>query len=344
MLRGATNDCRNRHLWYVRPACGGYACWLYPDRDRRAWYLLDWWSGRTCWNVAEQRDLYRVMHDQTLRMMSHGLTPNEIAEAFRMPTSLEQSWHARPYYGAIPHNLRAIYAHYMGPYDGNPVNLHPLPPEAHASKTIAYMGGAEAVLKRAQADFAQGDYRWVVQVGMQLVFADPSNQAARALMADAMEQLGYQAESATWRNAYLLGAKELRHGAPKPVVGGLISKKVVSMLPMDMFLDYLAVRVNAEKAEGLALRIDWHMRDEGTQHKLTLSHAALSHAAGSHGAAAQSTVSMTRDQLGALVASNLPWLQAFQQGLIPHQGDAQALVQLLETLDEFSSNFNILEP
>ncbi len=294
--------------------------------------------------ITEQRDLYRVMHDQCLRLMSHGLTPNEIAAEFRMPASLAGSWHARPYYGAIEHNLRAIYAHYMGPYDGHPASLDPLPPVAAATRTIEYMGGAEAVLERARRDFDAGEYRWVVEVGRHLVFADPANRAARELVADAMEQLGYQSESSTWRNAYLLGAKELRFGAPKPGPGSVISRKVVSMLPMAMFFDYLAIRVNAPRAEGLQLRLDWRMSDEGDCHRLTLSHSALSHSPGSHGAAAMATVSTNREQLAAIVATGAPLAEALDRGQLAVDGDVDVVRRLFATFDEFPSNFNILEP
>lgn len=295
--------------------------------------------------ITEQRDLYRLLHDQTLRLMSHGLTPHEIAEQFRLPTSLERSWHARPYYGAIAHNVRAVYAHYMGPYDGNPVNLDPLAPQPAAHKYVEYMGGAEAALARAQADFDAGHYRWVVQVTHHLVFADPANQPARQLAADAMEQLAYQSESSTWRNAYALGAKELRFGAPKPPSGsvGIVTPKVVAMLPMDMFFDFLAMRVNAEKAEGLQLRIDWLMDGEAERWKLSLSHAALSHAIGTHGAAAMATVRMNRAVLAAIVAGP-GFAAAMEQGKIPVEGDAQVLRQLVGTLDHFNPMFNILEP
>ena len=303
-----------------------------------------WGRERVRQFITEQRDLYRVMHDQTLRMMSLGHTPHEIAEAFEMPESLATRWHARPYYGAIAHNLRAVYAHYMGPYDGNPFTLHPMTPEATAVKTLAYMGGRDAVLARAQADFDAGDYRWVVQVTQHLVFADPKDEAARDLAANAMEQLGYQAESATWRNAFLLGAQELRHGPPPALKGGIISRKVVAMMPMSMFLDYLAIRVNAPRAEGLQLRIDWQISDEDSVHQLTLSHGALSHAPGSHGEHAMATVRMTRAQLRDVVAAGAPFSQAFEQGLLPCSGDASALERLFATFDEFPSNFNILVP
>jgi len=177
------------------------------------------------------------------------------------------------------------------------------------------------------------------------VFADPGNRAARDLAANAMEQLAYQSESATWRNAYALGAKELRFGAPTPPKGatGIVTPKVVGMLPMAMFFDFLAMRVNADKAEGLQLHIDWVMDGEPQRWKLTLSHSALSHAVGSHGAQAMATVRMSRATLAAIVAG-AGFAAALQQGQIPIEGDVQALRLLLGTLDSFNPTFNILEP
>jgi len=296
--------------------------------------------------VAEQRDLYRYLHDQTLRMMSHGLTPDEIAEAFRMPASLERRWHARPYYGALAHNVRAVYAHYMGPYDGNPVHLDPLAPQPAAVKYVEYMGGADAVLERAQKDFDAGEYRWVVQVTHHLVFADPGNRRARELCADAMEQLGYQSESATWRSSYLLGAKELRRGAPRSPAGagGEVQPRVAAMMPMEMFFDFLAIRVDASKAEGQSLRIDWEMLDEGARWRLTLSHSALSHRPGSHGETAQAVIRTDRRALAAIVVPGIAFAQALADGMIDVAGDRGAVRALFDTFDRFEPMFNILEP
>jgi alkyl sulfatase BDS1-like metallo-beta-lactamase superfamily hydrolase len=298
--------------------------------------------------IVEQRDMYRYLHDQTLRLMSHGLTPNEIADEIRMPASLEGRWHTRPYYGAIAHNVRAVYAHYMGPYDGNPTNLDPLTPSAAGVKYVDYMGGADAVLERARKDFDAGEYRWVVQVTHHLVFADPANRAARELGADAMEQLGYQAESATWRSAYLLGAKELRVGAPKlppgMAGGGVVQPKVFSMMPMSMVFDSLAIRVNGPKAEGLSILVDWVMTDEARTWRLTLSNCALSHAQGTHGNAAQAVIRMDRAKLAAIVVGGVTFADALERGLIPVHGDSGTVRGLFATLDRFDPMFNILEP
>ncbi len=312
-----------------------------------------WGKDRVMTFLGEQRDMYRYLHDQTLRLMSHGMTPNEIANELMMPNNLSKRWHTRGYYGAVAHNVRAVYAHYLGPYDGNPANLHVLPPSAGGQKYVEYMGGAEALLKRAQADFERGEFRWVVEVLNHLVFADPGNKAARALAADAMEQLGYQAESATWRNSYLLGARELREGlptgpgAPVPTISG----EVAATVPLDMFLDVLAVRVNGPKAQDLVLRFDWEMRDEGQgksgrveRRKLTLVNGVLNHSEGSHGAKATASVSINRSALGDLAKRGLTMLQAYDEGLITAQGDGLALRGFLDVLDAFKPMFAIVEP
>ena len=174
-----------------------------------------WGKERIDTMIRQQRDLYKFAHDQTIRLMNHGLTATEIAETIKLPASLEGAWHGRGYYGHIRHNVKAIYQKYLGWYDANPVHLDPLPPVEAGKKYVEYMGGAAAILDRARKDFAKGEFRFVAEALSHLVFADPDNQAARALLADTFEQLGYAAESATWRNAYLFGAQELRQGMPK---------------------------------------------------------------------------------------------------------------------------------
>ncbi|MEZ5740407.1 MAG: alkyl sulfatase dimerization domain-containing protein [Burkholderiaceae bacterium] len=296
--------------------------------------------------IAEQRDMYRYLHDQTLRMMSHGMTPDEIADQISMPASIAPSWHARPYYGALAHNVRAIYAHYLGPYDGRPANLNPLPPEKAAVRYLEYMGGPDAVLTRARDDFERGDYRWVVQVLQHVIFADGQNMTARHLCADAMEQMGYQAESSTWRNAYLLGAKELRLGAPPSRAGGagMFSPRVISMMPLDMVLDFIAIRINGPRAEDMRLKLDWSVTDEKVTRKLLLSHSALSHNEGSHGKAAAAHIKTSRVQLAQLVNSGRSFAESLAAGDVPHDGDTAAIGQLFDLMDTFDSMFNILVP
>ncbi|HTT81468.1 MAG TPA: alkyl sulfatase dimerization domain-containing protein, partial [Stellaceae bacterium] len=225
--------------------------------------------------LAKQRDLYKFIHDQALRLANKGLRPAEISEALDLPPDLAREWSVRGYYGTVRHNAKAVYQRYLSWYDGNPANLNPLPPADAARKTIAYMGGADAVLARARADFAKGEYRWVAEIAGRLVFAEPDNRAARDLAADAFEQLGYQAESATWRNAYLYGAQELRDGVATLPPRLPLSPDLVSGLDLAILFDYLAIRLDPERAAGQRLRIDWTVGDTGERAALNLENSTL---------------------------------------------------------------------
>ncbi|WP_423456204.1 alkyl/aryl-sulfatase [Ottowia sp. VDI28] len=306
-----------------------------------------WGQERIGEYVAGQRDMYRYLHDQTLRLMSHGLTPKEIAEELLMPSKLSRQWFARGYYGAVAHNVNAIYAHYLGPYDGNPAHLNPLPPAQAGSKYVEYMGGADAVVERAQADFKAGHFRWVIEALNHVVFADPGHRPARELAADAMEQLGYQSESATWRNAYLLGARELRSTSQASTPRGVgISPDVVAILPFSSFLEYLGIRVNGLRAQDIEARFDWRLIDSAgvDSHRLVISNGALNHLPGSHGDHAHAVIDMQRDTLPKLSAGRDALLAGLDAGDLQVTGDAALFRRFLEALDEFDPMFNVIEP
>ena len=202
--------------------------------------------------LTQQRDLYRWLHDQTMRLANRGLTPVEIAEELDLAPELETEFHVRGYYGTVNHNVKAVYQRYLGWFDGNPANLHPHPPERTAQKLVEYMGGADAVLARARTDFDAGDFRWVAQVVNHVVFAEPDNDDARALQADALEQLGYQAESAVWRNFYLVAAHELRNGHLS--VGNADLGGLAPAMTTEMLFDAIAVRLVPDRLAGVSGR------------------------------------------------------------------------------------------
>ncbi|MQV60705.1 alkyl/aryl-sulfatase, partial [Sinorhizobium meliloti] len=195
--------------------------------------------------LSKQRDLYRYINDQTLHMVNQGMTMREIAEAFKLPDSLAKFWANRGYYGSVYHDVAATYVLYLGWFDGNPSTLHELPPAEASKKYVEFMGGADAVLEKARKSYEQGEYRWVAQVANHVVFADPNNQDAKNLTADALEQLGYQAESGPWRNFYLTGAKELRDGVTELPTPNTASPDTVRAMSLDLFFDYLGVRLNS---------------------------------------------------------------------------------------------------
>ncbi|SCU88412.1 Alkyl/aryl-sulfatase BDS1 [Cupriavidus necator] len=341
-LRGA--QVRNARLWshYLDRALERYA--PHADVAFAQHHWPAWGRERLSEYLAQQRDLYKYIHDQTVRLMNHGMTASEIAEILRLPDSLHRQWHARGYYGTLSHNVKAVYQHYLSWYDGNPANLHALPPEAAGRKYVEYMGGADAAVARARADFEQGEYRWVAQVMNHVVFADPGHTEARELGAAAMEQMGFQAESATWRNAFLLGARELRIGAKAVEIKTARGSDMVRAMTDEMFFDYLAVRVNGERAEGLQLRLDWIMTDTGRSYALNLENSALTVRNGRRPDAAFATVSMERATLDAILLRKTDFTKALAEGRIRVDGDPQQFSALLGTLDTFDHQFNVIEP
>ncbi len=294
--------------------------------------------------LAKQRDLYRFMHDQAVRLMNKGLTAVEIAETIRLPHSLSNEFHLRGYYGALVHNVKAVYQRYLGWYDANPANLNALPPADYAAKLVEYMGGAEAALQRARADFDKGQYRWVAQIANHLVFADPSNQAARDLCIAAFEQMAFQAEASTWRNAYLQGAIEMRQGAPRQAMRAAGGGDSVKALRSDMIFDMLAIRVLPEKAEGRHLVINWHFSDSGDKVASNLENCVLSYRLDCERADAQTQVRMPRAALVAVMTRQASLDELVTKGVLVIEGRREALGELFGMLDEFGVMFNIVEP
>jgi alkyl sulfatase BDS1-like metallo-beta-lactamase superfamily hydrolase len=303
-----------------------------------------WDNHRVLDFLTKQRDLYKYLHDQTVRLMNHGWKTAEIAERLTLPKSLSQTWHVRGYYGTMSHNSKAVYQRYLGWYDANPANLNPLPPVERGRKYVEYMGGAEAAIARARMDFERGEYRFVAEAMSHVVFADPSNTEARRLGADALEQLGYAAESATWRNAYLLGAFELRQGLPNTVARAPISPDVVRAMSLAHIFDYLGVRLNAEKAEGRRLVINWEFPDPGQPYVLNLENCALTYLADRRRDGADATVTLDRATLDRLILRELPLADAMHSGAVRIDGDAAKVGELLGLLDDFSLMFQVVEP
>ena len=303
-----------------------------------------WGTGKIQDYLKKQRDAYKFVHDQTVRLMNHGYVAGEIAEAIKMPPSLAQEMSTHAFYGDLKNNIKAVYQRYLGYYDGNPVNLEALPPVPAAQKTVEYMGGAAAVLKRARLDYAKGEYRWVAQVTSQLVFADPSNRAARALAADAYEQLGYQKESATARNAFLEGASELRNGLPKLPPFSAAAPDVIRALPLEMFFDYLGVRLDGDKALGKVIVLNWQFTDTHQNYVLNLENCALTYAADAQAANADATLTLTRATLDEISLRKTTILAALQGGQISVTGRPDKVGELFGMLDTFTPGFALIEP
>jgi alkyl sulfatase BDS1-like metallo-beta-lactamase superfamily hydrolase len=295
-----------------------------------------------------QRDLYKWMHDQTMRHANLGLTPLEIAETLELPEEFLAHEHTRGFYGDLVHNAKAVYQRYLSWYDGNPANLHKLPPVAVGQRYVALAGGAEALLAHAREAFERGDYRWVAELVNHLVFADPTNEAARNLQADALEQLAYQSESATFRNAYLMGAQELRKGPPANPNSNVRARGLIREMTIEQVFDALAVRTMSEQLGGVALAINWVFTDlRGTddeQWTLGVSNRTIFSTRGRHERNAAVTVTISRSTLLDVVGQETTFVDAMKSGLVSLDGDAGALLTVFGNLDKFSMGFAIVEP
>jgi alkyl sulfatase BDS1-like metallo-beta-lactamase superfamily hydrolase len=333
-LRGAL--VRDAHNWsrYIDDAINRFA-----DSTDVAFASHHWptfGTERVVRYLAEQRDLYAYLHDQTLRMMNQGHTGTEIAELLEMPPALDRAWHTHGYYGSVSHNVKAIYQRYLGWFDGNPANLWRHPPVASATRYVECMGGVDAVVVKARGYIADGDLRFAVQLLDHAVFAEPAHRDAAELLASTYEQLGYGAENATWRNFFLTGAKELREGPP-PARGGGAAMGMLGALDVEQVFDFVALRLDGPRAWDVALAIDWVFTDLGRRVRTTLSNGVLSHTDAPRDTPVDLTVTLTKPQLFGVLLTGSP------DG-VTTDGDTSALGRLRELLDTADASFAIVTP
>jgi alkyl sulfatase BDS1-like metallo-beta-lactamase superfamily hydrolase len=301
-----------------------------------------WGQERMAEFLSKQRDLYAYIHDQTLRLLNKGLLASEIAETLELPPGLARSWHCRGYYGSLSHNTKAVYQRYLGWFDGNPAHLWPHPPQAAAERYVALAGGPEALLANARRAFDEGDLRWVVEVVNHLVFAEPQNGEAKELQAQALEQLGFGAENGTWRNFFLMGAKELRDGVagtattvPPDMVKGLATRQI---------LDAAAVRLDGMRAAEADLAMHLSLPDTGEQFRLTLSNGVLTHRPGPPSGPVGLAVTITRAGLDDLLTGAATPDALAAAGSLTIEGDQTLLVRLAGLVDPPDPGFPIVTP
>jgi alkyl sulfatase BDS1-like metallo-beta-lactamase superfamily hydrolase len=303
-----------------------------------------WDSQRITRFLEDQRDIFKFLHDQVLNLANQGYTMVEIAEMIRVPDGMGKKWHNRGYYGSVNHNAKAVYQRYLGWYDSNPANLYKLPPVEAAKHYVEFMGGADAVIAKAKASFEKGDYRWVAEVMNQVVFADPHNATAKALAADALEQLGYQAEDPTWRNEFLTGAQELRHGVLKLKDVGVASPDTVQAMTPDMLLDYMGIRLNGVKADSKTLNMIWKQPDTGESYALELRNSVLIYTKDKPLQNTDGTLTVTRSTLAAIIMGGSTLDKELASGGAKVEGSTEKVGTLFAMLDPFEFMFNIVTP
>ena len=303
-----------------------------------------WGSDRITPFLEKQRDMYRYIHDQTLRWANDGLTPREIAERIRLPDSLAKEFYNRDYYGTVSHNARAVYQYYFGWYDGNPANLNPLPPEPAAVRYVEYMGGAQAVIEKARVSFAQGDYRWVAEVLNHVVFAEPDNEDAARLLAETYRQMAYQSESGPWRDIYLSGAYELQFGKPEQGFNLASAGPLLEQTPTIEFLRAISVRLKAEEAEGLEMRINIVFTDLQDSYVLDVKNSVLHYRKAEPVADANATINITHPMFMKLLLGDAGARDIIFSDDLEITGSKLDLVKFLGLLDQPRGDFNIVTP
>lgn len=292
--------------------------------------------------LKKQRDMYKYIHDQTLRLANHGYIKEEIAEQIKLPESLGKEFYNRDYYGTVHHNARAVYVKYLGFFDGNPATLYPLPPTEVATRYLEFMGGADAIVEKARGCFDAGDYRWVAEVLNHVVMAEPDHFNARALQADTLEQLGYQSESGPWRNFYLSGALELRQGLPKGAAFGATASMAKSM-PLENLYQTMAVRLNGPSADGLVIHLNLDFTDSEPT-LLSIENSVLHAFTGKQHQKPNATLRMSAINFKFMMTGNTDAMKLLESGELEMSGDFEALGKFRELFDQFERRFPIVTP
>ena len=341
-LRGA--QVRDGSAW------AGYiteAITRYGDQVEVIFQSHNWphWGNETVVEyMADTAAIYKFINDQTLTYINQGYTSDEISNMIRLPEPMEKIWYTRQYYGTVAHNSKAVYQKFMGWYDANPVNLDPLTPSESAKKWVEYLGDVDEVLRMAKADLDAGEYRWVAEVTNTIVYADPTNEAARLLCADALEQLGYQSESGPWRNAYLTAALELRHGNQAmnatQAKGG--STFLTGMTP-EMLFDYMAIVADKYALENYDFSINVTLTDVKQQYVLRMKNGVMLVYENTSWENADASLTCPKNALFHIIRNDPEGLAA-----LPMEGNTDLIYLLAENMNQYAltgiNPFNIVEP
>ena len=303
-----------------------------------------WGHDRIIAQMEQQQDMYKFIHDQTLRLANIGFTPREIAEKLKLPASLAGNFHTRGYYGTLSHNSKAVYQHYFGWYEGNPAHLNPLPPTESAVRYVEFMGGAHALLEKAAAYMARGEYRWVGEVLNHLVFAQPDNLAAREMLAQAYRQMAYQAESGPWRDIYLSAAGELIRGSVEVNDVAISSRAFLEHVPLDQFMKALSVRLDGEKAEGERLVLNLLFTDTDTNFVLRVRNSVMHYREQPLDSSADVTLRLTQKLFVDILLGEAGITSLVASDQLSIEGSRLKLLKFFSLLGAREDDFNIVFP
>lgn len=292
--------------------------------------------------ITRQRDVYRYIHDQTVRQINAGQSAAEIAETIQLPGALQEHLNVHGYYGTVRHNVKAVYQYYMGWFDGNPANLDPIPPVEAGKRYVALAGGKDKVLALAKQAYDAGEFRWAAELLKHAVYADPSDQAARELMAESFEQMGYMAESAPWRNFYLTGASELRHGTPEQGITLELAWDMLRYTPIERFFERIAASLNGPKANGVNLTINFAFSDLRENYVLQIENAVLHFRKAPPAREASATLTLTKDFFLKMMMGKVSASDLLLSNQVRIEGSRFDLAHFFLLIDKAPGNFPIV--
>jgi len=301
-----------------------------------------WGNERIQEVMRGQRDMYAHMNNQVLNLANQGVTINEIHNLYDMPKSLQQQWYARSYHGSLQHNSRAVINRYLGYWDANPTTLTPLSPSDSAPLYVEMMGGSKKILKKSRKLYQRGEYRLAQEILNKLVYAEPSNQEAKDLLADCFEQLGYQYESPSLRNSFLAAALELRDGIKGGNVAHTGGPDLARAMSTELFLEFLGIQMDGRKAEGMAFKVNLLTPDNSETYLIELNNETLTSIKGYQSPDADLSITINRSDLEDLMMRKMTLKQKTAQGLAKLEGDTGVLKQFASTLVEFDTLFEMM--
>ncbi|NJK31617.1 MAG: MBL fold metallo-hydrolase [Deltaproteobacteria bacterium] len=301
-----------------------------------------WGNPRIQEVLRAQRDLYAKTNNQVLHLANQGVTINQVHNAFRMPSGLQSQWHCRGYHGSPQNNARGVVQRFLGYWDGNPTNLLPAPRAEYGELLVEMMGGSERVLARGMELSNQGKYQLACELLDPLVHAQPANQQAKDLLADAFEQLGYQQENAGLRNSYLAAAFELRSGIPEGEIASSNSPDVIRAMSTELFLNFLGIRMDSRKAEGMRFTINLITPDNGEMFLIELDNATLTNLPGFVSRTPDLTLTINRSDLEQTMMGIKPLDEQIRDGTATIEGDVSVIGTLASTMVDFDPRFEIM--
>ncbi|MGK7868864.1 alkyl/aryl-sulfatase [Falsiroseomonas sp. E2-1-a20] len=301
-----------------------------------------WGNARVQEVLRAQRDLYASMNNQVLHYANQGVTINQIHKVYQLPEGLQQTWHARGYHGSPEHNARGVVQRFLGFWDCNPATLIPLAPEDAATLYVDMMGGAERIIARARTLHDEGRYQHASEILNRLVFAEPQNGPGRELLADVWEQIGYQQENPGLRNSFLNGAYELRSGISTAEGGKSTSPDTIRAMSTELFLNFLAIRMDSRRAEGMRFTMNLVTPDNGERFIVELANATLTNIEGFQAERADLTLTVNRSDLEQVLAGQRTLEALIADGTARVQGDVGVLTRLAGLMVDFDPRFEVL--